>query len=215
MEPSNHRLESFVVRAVGLAAIVSALMFGVWMTGAGPVDHPPLNSDTTLAVRAKQLSGALSAVEEKYKREVWPIEQMIRSKQPDSTLARNIAWEIITQAHRVGVPTDVAVGILLVENPQIEPNAVSSAGAVGLFQVMPFHAGKWGCGKKLKNIRTNICTGLTIYKHHLWEFNGDRRRALLAYNGCTGSNPECLEYPKWVQDKTRKFRRTLRSSSRP
>jgi soluble lytic murein transglycosylase-like protein len=67
-------------------------------------------------------------------------------------------------------------------------------------QVMPFHAGKWGCASgDLFEIESNICHGVRILASELNDA-GDLSRALLRYNGCVrGTNtPDCRQYARWV-----------------
>ena len=56
-------------------------------------------------------------------------------------------------------------------------------------QVMPFHAGKWGCGSAdLFDIESNICHGVAVLADNL---RGAKTlpKALLGYNGCVrGTN---------------------------
>jgi soluble lytic murein transglycosylase-like protein len=68
-------------------------------------------------------------------------------------------------------------------------------------QVMPFHAGRWGCASvDLTDLETNVCHGSRILADALRRFDGDVERALLYYNGCVrGSNtPDCHLYPSRV-----------------
>jgi soluble lytic murein transglycosylase-like protein len=93
------------------------------------------------------------------------------------------------------------LAVLLVENPALDPDARSSVGAVGLMQVMPFHAGEWKpCAGPLDDIDTNICHGARIFAHYMGATNGNVDRALLRYNGCVnGTNtPDCARYPTHV-----------------
>ena len=101
------------------------------------------------------------------------------------------------------------LAVLLVENPALEPKARSFVGAVGLMQVMPFHAGEWRpCAPDLEDVDANVCHGARIFAHYLGATNGDLDRALLRYNGCVkGTNtPDCGRYP------TRVFARAGRAS---
>jgi soluble lytic murein transglycosylase-like protein len=68
-------------------------------------------------------------------------------------------------------------------------------------QVMPFHAGAWGCeSEDLTDPETNVCHGTRILAHALRRLDGDLERALLRYNGCVrGTNtPDCHSYPSRV-----------------
>ncbi len=98
---------------------------------------------------------------------------------------------------RHDISLDLAFGVMMVENPWLDSVAVSSAGAIGLMQVMPFHAGEWGCGSNLYDTEVNICTGMAILNSYI-ERRRTLRGALLGYNGCTGG-AHCADYPDKVQ----------------
>ena len=63
------------------------------------------------------------------------------------------------------------------------PSARSSAGAMGLFQVMPFH---FHFGENPYNPETNALRGLSYLARSLQTANGDARLALAGYNGGIG-----------------------------
>lgn len=64
-----------------------------------------------------------------------------------------------------------------------DPLARSSAGAMGLFQVMPFH---FHTGENPYNPETNSLRGLNYLTRSLNTANGDARLALAGYNGGIG-----------------------------
>ena len=64
-----------------------------------------------------------------------------------------------------------------------DPEAISKAGAAGLFQVMPFHFKE---GENPIDPETNALRGLTYLKRSLDLANGDIRQALAGYNGGIG-----------------------------
>jgi soluble lytic murein transglycosylase-like protein len=73
--------------------------------------------------------------------------------------------------------------------------AVSSAGAMGYMQVMPFWVKVIGQPRdRLFDTRTNIVYGCAILRHYLDMENGDHFRALGRYNGSLGRP----EYPNAV-----------------
>ena len=63
-----------------------------------------------------------------------------------------------------------------------DPQAVSPAGATGLFQVMPFHFQQ---GDSLQDPNTNAGRGLAFLKESLDTAHGEVRLALASYNGGT------------------------------
>lgn len=64
-----------------------------------------------------------------------------------------------------------------------DPHARSSAGAMGLFQVMPFH---FHFGENPYNPETNALRGLNYLARSLNAANGNARLALAGYNGGIG-----------------------------
>jgi len=64
-----------------------------------------------------------------------------------------------------------------------DPSARSSAGAMGLFQVMPFH---FQIGENGYNPETNALRGLNYLTRSLQAASGNARLALAGYNGGIG-----------------------------
>ncbi len=87
---------------------------------------------------------------------------------------------------------------MLLERPQLvlavidvesgfDPFAVSSAGAVGMMQVMPFWPRELGLSTRdLLDVELNIRMGTSILAYYLERERGDYRRALARYNGSLG-----------------------------
>jgi soluble lytic murein transglycosylase-like protein len=64
-----------------------------------------------------------------------------------------------------------------------DPQAVSRSGAMGLFQVMPFHFHR---GENGYNPETNALRGLNYLSRSLMTGGGEARLALAGYNGGIG-----------------------------
>ena len=123
-----------------------------------------------------------------------------RNRRGTANLHR-VVVALIREGRREGIDPRLLAAMLLVENPWIDPFAQSPVGAVGLMQVMPFHAGSWGCGRTdLTHVETNVCHGTKILAAALRRTQGDLDAALLRYNGCLhGTNtPDCHRYPSKV-----------------
>lgn len=166
---------------------------------AGPATS--VNTIEQLRERALRVDSMLAGAERLYEREVAPLERVLRSYRDDERLARRIAVSLVREGRRAGLEPRLLLAVLLVENPWLNPNAVSSVGARGLMQVMPMHLGKWrGCEPRLDDIEANICHGARIFAHYLKSESGNIDRALLRYNGCVlGTNtPDCHFYPQHV-----------------
>jgi hypothetical protein len=134
----------------------------------------------------------------------------------DAGLVNRISASLVKEGRRRHIGSSLLVGVLLTENPWLDPRATSSVGARGLMQVMPFHAGKWGCSSRdLFDVESNICHGVAILADNLSQ-SKSLPQALLGYNGCVrGTNtPNCWRYPGTVYRQARKgdagaFRRGL------
>ena len=124
----------------------------------------------------------------------------------DRERVSRIAAALVKESRRRKIGSSLLVGVLLTENPWLDPRATSFAGARGLMQVMPFHAGKWGCGTSdLFDIESNICHGVAVLADNLGR-SKTLPQALLGYNGCVrGINtPDCWRYPSKVYREARK-----------
>lgn len=113
-----------------------------------------------------------------------------------------VVLALVREGHHVGVDPRLLGGVLLIENPWLDATIRSPVGAIGIMQVMPFHAGGWGCaGADPTHIETNVCHGTRILADALRSTAGDLDAALLLYNGCReGLNtPDCHDYPRRVQ----------------
>jgi len=99
------------------------------------------------------------------------------------------------EASRAGLDPQLVLGLIQVESG-FKKYAVSSAGARGLMQVMPFWVKLIGAkSDNLFDMRKNIRYGCTILRHYLDIEKGDLYRALGRYNGSLGKP----EYPRAVE----------------
>ena len=91
------------------------------------------------------------------------------------------------ESKRAGLETDLVLGLMQVESG-FRKYAISSAGARGYMQVMPFWARVIGDGdvSKLFQMQTNLRFGCTILRHYLDRERGDLFMALGRYNGSRG-----------------------------
>jgi soluble lytic murein transglycosylase-like protein len=99
------------------------------------------------------------------------------------------------ESRRAGLETSLVLGLIQVESG-FRKYAISSAGARGYMQVMPFWARLIGDGdaSRLFHMQTNLRFGCTILRHYLDVERGDLFLALGRYNGSRGRP----EYPNLV-----------------
>jgi hypothetical protein len=109
-----------------------------------------------LRARLDKMETGLGDVEGMYTREVRPIERvLIRYRSDNPRLVRRVAVSIVKESKRAHIAPNLLVGMLLVENPMLDPHARSVAGASGLMQVMPLHRGTWKPWAQLHRIVTH------------------------------------------------------------
>jgi soluble lytic murein transglycosylase-like protein len=83
-------------------------------------------------------------------------------------------------ASNVGVPAELLHAVIEAES-NYEPSAISPKGAIGLMQVMPATAKRFGVAD-LHDIRSNVLAGATYLKWLIGYFDGRLELALAAYN---------------------------------
>ena len=99
------------------------------------------------------------------------------------------------EATRAGLDPQLVLGLIQVESG-FKKYSVSSSGARGFMQVMPFWIKVIGRNDdNLFHLRTNLRYGCTILRHYLDIEQGDLYRALGRYNGSLGQ----AEYPNLVR----------------
>ena len=140
-----------------------------------------------------------------------PLARLLGRHNRNHQVVRRIARAIAREAERLQVAPSLLTGVLLTENPRLETTTVSSQGAIGLMQVMHFHAGEFDCASDdLRDVDSNICHGASVFGRYL-KRTGNVKRALLRYNGCvvSANTPNCHRYPAKVIRAARQVRRDL------
>lgn len=119
------------------------------------------------------------------------LEKRIPNREYRIDLLRSVHYE----ATRAGLDPQLVLGLMQVESG-FRKYAVSSAGARGYMQVMPFWVKVIGRpDDSLFDLRTSLRYGCTILRHYLDIEKGDLFRALGRYNGSLGKP----EYPNMVR----------------
>lgn len=110
-------------------------------------------------------------------------------------LRREFLQTVWYESQRAGLVPDLVLGLIQVESG-FRKFAISSAGARGYTQVMPF----WtrvlaeGDARVLFQAQTNLRFGCVILRHYLDVEKGDLALALGRYNGSRGQ----MHYPRAV-----------------
>ena len=166
---------------------------------AGAQQYEPLAASVQAALHAAVSDRAapearFDSIEDKID---WLTEMSRRLEKriPDRQARLEFLKAVRYEAQRAGLDPQLVLGLIQVESG-FKKYAVSSAGARGYMQVMPF----WvkligGSDSNLFHLRTNLRFGCTILRHYLDIENGDLFRALGRYNGSLGRP----EYPNMVR----------------
>jgi soluble lytic murein transglycosylase-like protein len=126
--------------------------------------------------------------EDRFDQQVWwaAMEPKLRNAVQDEKERTQILQHVHCEAKRLNLPPGLVMAVIDVES-RFDRWAVSSAGAVGLMQIMPFWPRKLGMtNAELVRIPQNIRMGCTILKFYLDREKGDYTKALARYNGSSG-----------------------------
>ena len=188
------------------AALARGLRHLVWLAmaasagaaWAGQQQYEPLSASVRAVLQsavsdraAPRLTFASDAL-----RQHWLDEMSARlaKRIADPRYRRDLLSSVHYEATRAGLDPQLVLGLIQVES-NFRKYAVSSAGARGYMQVMPFWKGEIGRPKdNLTTIETNLRYGCTILSYYLKKEKGDLIRALARYNGSLGKT----KYPEKV-----------------
>ncbi|MEP7327835.1 MAG: lytic transglycosylase domain-containing protein [Betaproteobacteria bacterium] len=126
----------------------------------------------------------------------WLVEmsQRIAHRLTNERERRELLATIYYEATRAGLDPQLLLAVIYHESG-FKKYAISSVGARGYMQVMPFWVTSIGVpDQNLFNLRTNLRYGAVILRHYLDIEQGDYYRALGRYNGSLGQ----AEYPTAV-----------------
>ena len=118
----------------------------------------------------------------------------LQKRIPNAAYREDLLRTVHYEASRAGLDPQLVLGLIQVESG-FNKYAVSTAGARGFMQIMPFWPRAIGASDhNLFLLRTNLRYGCTILRHYLDRENGDLFRALGRYNGSLGQSA----YPNLV-----------------
>lgn len=187
----------------GLLVIIVALFAWPAAAQTGRQQEPGLKAVIEAAIRSQP------CFEEKYDDVVWysvmqpRVEQRLRARARG--LSRDTDFSVLAQRILRAVHCESKKHRMLRERPQLvlavidiesafDSFAISSAGAIGLMQVMPFWPRELGLrNEDLLDVELNVRMGTSILAHYMEKERGDHVRALARYNGSLGK--------RWYPDK--------------
>jgi soluble lytic murein transglycosylase-like protein len=166
--------------------------FSLWAVAAsaGAQLYQPLATSVQAALHATVSDSAspephFASLEEKVS---WlnEMSRRLQRRMPDPNGRIEFLKTVHYEATRAGIDPQMVLGLIEVESA-FRKYALSSAGARGFMQVMPFWVGLIGkADQDLFHLRINLRYGCTILRHYLDIEKGDLFRALGRYNGSLG-----------------------------
>jgi soluble lytic murein transglycosylase-like protein len=165
------------------------LIAGLCLCGLiGLPAHADPEVDPELKALLRKAAFESDSFRDHFDAQVWLMDmsQRLAKKLPDPEYRINLLKTIHYEATRAGLEPELVLAVIQVES-DFNPFAISTAGARGLMQVMPFWLKEIGKpGDNLFRVETNLRYGCTILRYYLDREKGDRVRALARYNGSTG-----------------------------
>ncbi len=130
-----------------------------------------------------------------YLRWLGAMSERLKRRLPDFQTRKEFLQTVWYESRRAGLEVSLVLGVIEVES-NFRKFVVSSAGARGFMQVMPFWTRVIGDGdpSRLFHMQTNLRFGCVILRHYIERENGDLFLALGRYNGSRGKAP----YPQAV-----------------
>jgi soluble lytic murein transglycosylase-like protein len=171
-----------------LAALVLAPP--VWAGPTGQME-PELRAALVEAISAPSF-------EDRFEAEVWltDMSSRLQKRIPNAKERINFLRMLHAEATRARIPPELALAVIHVESG-FNRYAISTAGAQGYMQIMPFWLKEIGKpGDSLFTTQTNLRMGCTILRHYLDREKGKLVGALQRYNGSYGKP----DYPYKVLD---------------
>jgi soluble lytic murein transglycosylase-like protein len=125
-----------------------------------------------------------------YLRWLGAMSERLKKKKHEWQVRKEFLQTVWYESKRAGLDTSLVLGLIQVES-NFRKFAVSSVGARGYMQVMPFWTRVIGDGDagKLFHMQTNLRFGCVILRHYLKRERGDLFMALGRYNGSRGKAP--------------------------
>lgn len=185
----NGILPRLKTRVRSLRALVFFFLLGSVVQAAPAVD-PELRQALRDAVNSSE------SFADEYDAQVWLVDMSARLTRYLKDDRERLAFLTLVhrEATRAGLQPELVLAVIQIESA-FERFAVSSVGAQGYMQVMPFWKNEIGRpDDNLMNAETNLRYGCTILKHYLDREKGDFIRALARYNGSLGRT----KYPEKV-----------------
>jgi soluble lytic murein transglycosylase-like protein len=155
---------------------------------AGPTGEP----EPALRHRMAQALAEGSSFDDRFAAEVWLADLSTRMQRyapkamPEAPRRLDFLRKLHAEAARAKVSPELVMAVINIESG-FDRLAISTTGAMGYMQIMPFWLEEIGhSGDNLFEMQTNLRMGCTILRFYLDREHDNYVRALARYNGSTG-----------------------------
>lgn len=184
--------------AVRAAVLAAALGLSAGDARCGPQMYEPLSAAARhalqKAVSDQPVEGTSFESHADARNWILAMSPRLQKKFPNAVARVEFLRTVHYEATRAGLDPQLVLAVIQVES-NFRKYAVSTAGARGYMQVMPFWVDLIGTKEhNLFHLRTNLRYGCLILRHYLDIERGNLTRALARYNGSLGK----LWYPSLV-----------------
>ena len=162
--------------------IVNTLVIAQTYAASDSID-PKLRQLLTDAINSSE------SFDDRFHAEVWllDISNHLQRYIQDEKMRLSLLKQVHLEASRAELQPELVLAVIQVES-NFDSYAISSAGAQGIMQVMPFWLKEIGRpDDNLIVLKTNLRMGCTILKYYMDMENNDLHKALARYNGSRGS----------------------------
>ena len=178
------------------SVLLMPLLLPTSALAGGQVEEPLMDSVRSALSSAIHQSAPpvptfpLDSGRQQYERWLDAMSERLRRRKADALEHKEFLPTVWYESKRAGLDVALVLGLIQVES-NFRKFAISSAGARGYMQVMPFWTRLIGDGDPatLFHMQTNLRFGCVILRHYLDTENGDLFLALGRYNGSRGQRP--------------------------
>ena len=171
-------------------ALIILLLKPCWIF-AGAQLYEPLSASTRTvlqkAISDQPIAQFVTLPDAESRRWLAAMSARMEKYMPDQNEREGFLTTVHYEAMRAGLDSQLVLSIIHVES-RFRKYAISSAGARGYMQIMPFWIDTIGSKEhNLFHLRVNLRYGCTIFRHYLDLEKGDYFGALGRYNGSLAS----------------------------
>ncbi len=171
--------------------LTSALFFGLLLLLHGTAQANITEADPELRSRLIEAIRESTSFNDRFAAEVWLMDMSKRLERriPDPLERLELLRTVHREATRSKLTPELVLAVIQVESA-FDRWAISTAGAQGLMQIMPFWLKEIGHpDDNLFHLQTNLRMGCTILRFYLDKEKGNLTRALARYNGSLHIKP--------------------------